>query len=274
MKISLCTTCMGRAHHLKDTLPANIESNQGTESFDVEFVVVNYNSQDDLDEWMRAEVREHIKSGLVRYFKTSEPEYFNAPHAKNLSHVLATGQVLCNVDADNYLGLYFAARMIFYFNRGYPPIVHVFGGITDESPDDFNWKVHEERSSTFGRICLRREDFIKLGGHDESFEAVLFEDWDLINRATEYGLRYKPEKWDRFTNCINHSLEDRLCNTPNYEKNKGRLDKYYRELMDENHRLAKAREGPIANQGRAWGVADDLVQVVWEKGRLCEKAVA
>lgn len=51
MKLSFCTTCKGRTFHLKQTLPQNLKVVR--QFSEVELIVLNYNSPDDLDEWIR-----------------------------------------------------------------------------------------------------------------------------------------------------------------------------------------------------------------------------
>ncbi len=57
MKISFCTTSMNRLKHLQETLIQNLENNLNTPDLEVEFVVLNYNSQDDMHEWMTTDPR-------------------------------------------------------------------------------------------------------------------------------------------------------------------------------------------------------------------------
>ena len=58
MKLSFCTTCMGRAHHLKQTLPRNLADSVDWSRPDaVEFVVLDYSSPDDLAEWITTDPR-------------------------------------------------------------------------------------------------------------------------------------------------------------------------------------------------------------------------
>ena len=101
LKISFCTTCKGRLEHLKQTLPANIEACKGYPN--TEFVILDYDSRDGLEQWIKDNFQEEIKSGLVRYAKLDGATDFKMAHAKNMVHRLATGDVLCNVDADNFL---------------------------------------------------------------------------------------------------------------------------------------------------------------------------
>lgn len=49
-QISFCITCMNRLKHLQETLEKNILDNFLVD--EVEFVVLDYNSQDGLEEWI------------------------------------------------------------------------------------------------------------------------------------------------------------------------------------------------------------------------------
>src|ERR1700748_3109986 len=98
-KISICTVCMNRLMHLSETLPRNIRENMDYPN--VEFVVLNYNSRDDMDNWIKYNMMDYIRSGILKYYKTTEPAYFDRSHSKNMALRLATGDILCMVDADN-----------------------------------------------------------------------------------------------------------------------------------------------------------------------------
>src|SRR5690349_9158200 len=98
--ISFCIVCMNRLHQLEETLLQNIKDNEGYDN--LEFVVLNYNSQDGMDEWVREHLSDYISIGKVNYYKTSEPTIFSHSHSKNLMFKLAKGDIVCNVNADNY----------------------------------------------------------------------------------------------------------------------------------------------------------------------------
>ena len=68
-KISFCTTCMGRLHDLKVTLPFNIKDNQDYD--DLEFVILDYNSGDNLWDWMKNNMSHEIEIGKVSYYRTT-----------------------------------------------------------------------------------------------------------------------------------------------------------------------------------------------------------
>jgi len=105
MVVSLCTVCKNRSAHYKATILKNIADN--IHDPNVEFILLDYNSEDDLEEWVRHNLTEHIESGIFTYYKTNEPEYFHRSHSRNMAFRLAKGDILCNVDADNFTGYSF-----------------------------------------------------------------------------------------------------------------------------------------------------------------------
>src|SRR4051812_1473901 len=107
MSISFCTTCMGRLHHVRQTLPENLAA-VGYNA-DVEFVLLDYNSADGLEKWVRAEMMGPIATGRLVYWRERSARHFLAAHAKNLAAGLSNGNVICNLDADNFLGGDYAA---------------------------------------------------------------------------------------------------------------------------------------------------------------------
>src|SRR6187402_102950 len=98
-RISFCTVCMNRIEHLKQTLPKNIEDNIAYGN--LEFLLLDYNSKDGLEEWVESEMKEYIDKGILHYYKTTEPEYFHRSHSRNMIIKKATGDIVCNIDADN-----------------------------------------------------------------------------------------------------------------------------------------------------------------------------
>lgn len=196
MKISFCTTCKGRAHHLKETLPKNLEDNKGHPQ--VEFVLLDYNSPDDLSSWVRQNLSIEISNGRVIYYQETTAAFFDPRHAKNIAHLLGTGDVLVNLDADNFTG------------PGYA------GGLADAfvCPNAFVTSVDERKKygewfGLSGRIALKRKDFLRLRGYDESQVGWGGEDLDLIRRAQHSGLKRIPLLWPG-ESVIRHSDSERL----------------------------------------------------------------
>src|SRR5688572_31144005 len=105
--ISFCTTCMGRIHDLAQTLPRNMADNADYPA--LEFVLLDYHSRDGLEQWVKDHLMPHIESGRLVYARTVEPEWYEMAHSRNVAFKLASGQIVCNVDADNWTGPGFAA---------------------------------------------------------------------------------------------------------------------------------------------------------------------
>ena len=62
-QISFCITCMNRLKHLQETLEKNILDNFLVD--EVEFVVLDYNSQDGLEEWIAQSMMKYIEMGIL-----------------------------------------------------------------------------------------------------------------------------------------------------------------------------------------------------------------
>lgn len=192
MKVSFCTTCMGRAYHLKQTLPANLASNADYPA--VEFVVLDYNSKDDLEGWMR-EMLPSVPPGRVAYFRERTAKFFDPRHAKNVAHLLATGDVVVNLDADNFTGPGYAAKLADHFKASPKSCVVTTSTTT----------------SLAGKIALTKASFSSLRGYDESLTGWGAEDPDLIARARRSGLPPVKLLWPG-ESVIDHSEEERVCN--------------------------------------------------------------
>lgn len=163
--ISFCTTCMGRLHHLKQTLPENLEAARRFGP-GVELVVLNYNSPDALDDWMHDHMAAAVRDGIVRYLVTREPTHFHPAHAKNVAHRAARGEIVFNLDADNMIEHWQIRAIVELFASRPGVIVSGGGGV-----------------STGGRVGLRRTDFFRLRGYAEQFRGFGVEDHEFLLRA-------------------------------------------------------------------------------------------
>ena len=68
---------------MRQTLGRNLTDNPGPNSV---FIVLDYNSADDMGEFVRTEHAKDIESGKLVYYRTEEPDRFRMAHAKNMAH--------------------------------------------------------------------------------------------------------------------------------------------------------------------------------------------
>ncbi len=228
-KVSYCTTTMGRLHHLWLTLNSNLHNNQYS---DVEFVVLDYGSQDGVEEWVQQAFPDELKSGRLQFYRISWPTKFHAAHAKNCAHRLAHGEIVANVDADTFVLPEYGQMLREHLEAGSKSCVRLL-------PPD------RSQFSLCGRIAMRREDLIRLGGYNESLQGYGFEDTNLLERAQRLGLKVNGLS-SAYAACLEHSDSERTVNYDNKSTLAGR------ELNLARAR-AEMKTGYYANAGRAWG---------------------
>jgi len=194
-KISFCTAIKNRLHHLKLTLPQNITNNEDYDR--LQFIILDYNSTDGLEKWVKSKLKKHIESGKLIYYRYPKSAFFHRSHSRNIAFKLADGDIVCNIDADNITNKGFAA----FVNQTFEQNNNIF--LTPGSGDlglkpDF-----------MGRICCQKNDFNIIGGYDESMEGYGFEDHDLTNRLEALG-RVKTGIPPKFLNAIFHDDFERV----------------------------------------------------------------
>jgi hypothetical protein len=167
-KISLCTTCMNRTYDLKKTLIKNINDNSDYPN--VEFVLLNYNSQDDMEEWVKSSLMDYIKNGRLVYYKTTDPQFYQMGHSRNVAFKLSTGEIVNNIDADNFTNPGFAS--VINKLAELQPTMGVFA---------------KGKRMMHGRLGMHKDLFLKVGGYDEDLVGYGFDDHSLLYRAMALG---------------------------------------------------------------------------------------
>ncbi len=200
IKISFCTVSMNRLEHLQETFIKNIICNMDYPS--IEFNLLNYNSRDGIDEWAKRELSKYIDMNIVKYYKTTEPLYFDRSHSRNMIFKLATGDLICNLDADNFCGVGFAR----YISDKFAKSKNANKIFLVRNRDIIN----EEDRNAFGRIVFRKEHFYELRGFDEQMVGYGFEDTDFINRLKIIGCGAEFIEDAEFLEGISHSQNLRI----------------------------------------------------------------
>ena len=221
---------MGRIHDLIRTLPRNICDNAAYSN--LEFVLLDYNSQDGLEQWVAGNMMQYIQSGRLVYARTTEPKYYNMCHSRNVAFKLASGEIVCNVDADNWTG---------------PDFARTLNKLANEQPERAVFA--KSRQLIRGRIAFYKREWEELlGGYDEDLRNYGHDDRDLVNRALLQGFRLM-----RF----GETQVSRIP-TSNTERVLNMEAKRWRDSEGQNKAISKTKieSGELkANQGRSWGSA-------------------
>ena len=231
--VAFCTTCKNRAQHIEITLPENLKNNRHE---DTRFILLNYNSQDHLNEYLAAKHLPDIDSGRPVVYHFPEVGPFRMAHAKNMSHRLAMREgcsQLMNMDADNYTAPDFdlAIREAF----------------ATESPI-FLWpniaSVKEKREKggfkgLNGRIGVTQSAFLKAGGYDERFRTWSPDDKDFDARLRRLGYE-RVEIPEHHLQVVLHT-----------DKMRFREYQHARETVEEYHQaIILSPDHTLVNQGR------------------------
>lgn len=225
LDIYFCITCKGRLHHLKKTLPENLA--KAATYPNAKFVVLDYDSQDGLEDWIRANFMQEIKSGRLIYAKHEPAQYFKMAHAKNMAHrvpALVTDNkdyILCNLDADNSI----LPEYISWLNQQFSADKNIY---TRTAHIDlrmyhtrFDWAARlgfhtfdncsRNTIGILGRIAISRESFYLLRGYDETFSFWGGDDDNFIMRAENLGLSLKSVPMEMFGIVLQHNNDLRIA---------------------------------------------------------------
>lgn len=194
MLLSFCISIMNRKYQLEKTLLQNLKDSKNK---DTEFIIIDFGSTDGLKEYIYNNFNEYLKSKKIIYYYTNKLKYWHSCIAKNTTHMYANGKYVVNLDCDNYIGENGDILLIDTFKNNGDNIII--------SQSDYNFG-----SGNAGRISLSKKNFINLGGYNESFYPMGYQDPDLINRAIKYGL--KLIKINKNNKAIKNTKNDSIKN--------------------------------------------------------------
>lgn len=179
-RLSIITTCKGRLHHLKQTLP------QMAAQPDCECIVVDYDCPDHTREWVGANFPD------TRLVNVDATPTFNTSIARNLGARAATTEWLVFVDADVLLATDFSDRLrpMLCRRNFFRPIPLM--------------------AETCGTFACHRGDFFAVSGYDEILEGYGGEDNDIYLRLRNAGCSMKSFD-GALIQVIHHDGEERTA---------------------------------------------------------------
>jgi hypothetical protein len=169
------------------------------------------------------------------YARDREDRPWHMSRSKNIAHRLGSGDVLVNLDCDNFLGNTIEVVRE-PLERGVKAI-HLWSGTKGDG--------------TCGRIAVTREVFHSLGGYDESFQPVGHDDLDLLKRIKHAGHAVEYIPCPPNSAIINTREEAlRYCAPTGLTWMESTMQN--RRQSDQN--VANGRL--VANEGKKWGAAE------------------
>jgi len=183
-RVAFATTCRGRRAHLEETLPRNLQDNPNAR-----FVLVDYGSEDGLADYVVERHRGDIESGQLGYYRTEAP-YFRMAHAKNMAHRIAIcegGDILVNLDADNFTGPGFASYLVDKFQEADAEGEAIFMRARESHTGPGPGAEERMPWGCGGRIAVTRQAFLQAGGYDEAFVHWSPDDKDFCQRLQRLG---------------------------------------------------------------------------------------
>lgn len=203
MKISFCTTSMNRLFHIEQTYINNIKNSISYEN--VEFILLDYGSQDNIETWAKDNLKNFIEEGLVSFYQTKEPKFWVAAHAKNIAHKMASGDILINLDSDVYIPENFCDYIKSCFSKN---IIL-----------SFDSKDMDNNDGCAGMIGARKEHFYSVNGYDEN----IYLGWGFDDLNYQFRCRMKNDLellvCPKIIKCISHDNEirNKNCQLKNIE---------------------------------------------------------
>jgi len=245
MIISICIPNMNRTYDLKQTLPKTIQAINNSPP--AEIVVLDYDSKDDLEEYIKT-TKDTVfleEGNTLLYTKSPNHPYFSISHSRNLAALASHGEYIIILDAD--------------ISPHEDFINYIRELIEKENPIWMCEKGLTIEGFTAGRIpVVKRDEFISAGGYDERFNVCGPEDKDICMRLHRRGGKFI---------AFPHSLTDEIY-TPRKEKirnlnlelykdelPKGKgwtklvMSRTMRKIYEENN----ANKALVANEGKEWG---------------------
>jgi len=193
MNLSIITTCKGRLHHLKQTLPLMVDQ-QSTDRDNMEVIVVDYGDPDKCSEVLQEAFPQVT---FVRVLDGTDT--FSPSRARNIGGRIATGRYLGFVDGDVKLNTYWSTSCM--------RKQHV--GIGSEAIGPLLAIPDSKDKEITGTCMIDAELYRTIRGYGEDLTDWGYQDHDLYNRAMLAGA-FKCAYPAQFVEAIPNTDEERF----------------------------------------------------------------
>lgn len=184
LDVAFVTTCKGRLHHIRETLPLLVAQNPA------EIVVVDYSCPDKVGDWVQNNFP------LVKVVRIADDPGFSLPRARNQGARQTHSPWLCLIDGDIKVQGPWTEWMAKNLDEAHFYRASLVNGQRDKE--------------TYGSVICPRPAFEAIGGYDEAFRGWGGEDDDLYARlALEAGLTEAAYP-STFVEAIHHDDSERV----------------------------------------------------------------
>jgi hypothetical protein len=204
MKVSYCSTCFNRFYQLKYTLQSNIDAVKNDNL--VEFILVDFNG-DDSDEmktWILENFETELNSGKLKYYQRIQKDFlWDGQVACNTSYRFATGDIIVNLDCDNFIRpndsdiirkeFELSPNILLHmskYNFNTVCLIEKFGIQVEDQYKHFG----QYESGDAGRFAILKDKLLEIGGYNELIKGMAYGDTDFIIRSLKNGLKYIHKK--------------------------------------------------------------------------------
>lgn len=180
---SFVTTCKGRLHHLKQTLPSLIKTRCA------EIIVVDYNCPDKAADW----ISENFP--LVTVVRVTDDDGFSLPRARNIGAQHVKSPWVVFIDGDVFIHDGWDAWIQRYLVKDSMYRAGPVNGTLDPE--------------TYGTFICEKSAFDRIGGYDEAFSGWGGEDEDIYRRLIAAAITRRAYP-GTLVSAISHGDEERL----------------------------------------------------------------
>lgn len=185
LDVAFVTTCKGRLHHIKETLPLLAAQDPA------EIVVVDYGCPDRVGDWVRDNFPQ------VKVLRVDDDPGFSAPRARNQGARHARSPWLCLIDGDIKVHGQWTEWMAANLAE-----THFYrAGLVNGQRD----------RETYGSVICPRAAFESIGGYDEAFRGWGGEDDDLYTRLGSMAGLTEATYPPTFVEAIHHDDSERVA---------------------------------------------------------------
>jgi len=181
-RLSIVTTCKGRLHHLRESLPTFLAQP------DCEVIVVDFDCPDGTADVVARDYP------AARVIKMNDEPHFDIARARNAGGDAATGEWVAFIDADVLIVPEFHARLAAQMKPG------VF----------LRFFPRRRGASLFGSCVMRREDYRAVGRYDEVMQGYGADDQEMYFRLELSGLAPIALDFDLVARVMGHDDAARI----------------------------------------------------------------